>query len=103
MNDFNKPRKKKLSPSEIKRYLGDAKQVARELKQYAKDCIYADNPDFRETYENKWIIVFENAVRATGPTLAKVMEKCDRLKLPRRSVVVKFYSIDEPPKRYFKY
>lgn len=96
-------KRKKLTKAEIERYLGDCKKVAADLKQYTKDCIYAETPEFRRIYEGKWIVVYKETVQATGPTLDSVMKRVDAKYLPRGSVVVRFQTEDEPPIRFFNY
>ena len=96
-------KRSKLTKSEIARYLGDSKKAAADLRQYTKDCIYAENSEFRKMYEGKWIVVYKESVQATGPTLDSVMKRADAKHLPRGSVVVRFQTEAEPPVRYFSY
>lgn len=101
--DLNEKKRRKLSDREIQRLFGDAKQVAEEMDQYKKDQAYANSIDMRGAWENKYVVIYQEKIQASGSTLGSVMQKTDRLRLPRSSVVVKYFSHDEEPKIVFNY
>lgn len=93
--------KRPITSKEIERLLGDAARISKEIEQYTKDCILAENPEFMAKYKNKWVVIFKGKVKVVAPTLDKAMQKVDIMNLPRSSVVVRYFDEDPKPKIFF--
>jgi len=79
------------SNKDVLAVLGNPKEVDQELASFRRTArvLSSDHPHLIDEYPQQWIVAFEGKVRASGDTLASVLEQADIEGLPRDKIIIR--------------
>ena len=79
--------------------LGDPKTVDRELRAFRKDArvLSSTRNHLLQQYPKRWIAIYGGKVAAQAKTLPALVERMQRLNIPRGRAVVRY--IDKNPRK----
>jgi len=80
----------------VRAMISDGAHVASELKKFKRTAkLFSSNTEqLLEKFENRWIAAYDGSILTDAANLNKLIEKIDRLGIPRRGVLVRFIERD---------
>jgi hypothetical protein len=88
-----------LAEADIIKLIGDPARLDAELPEFSRDTrvLSSKRAKLVETYAQRWVAIYQGEVKADDDDLNHLLEKADKLGLPRDKVVMRY--IDRNVKR----